>query len=294
MAEEPVHSVSVDCECPSEEMEIRQGDILIQYSIGRPVPSKLHAVINADCDLAQDKTGGHIAMLKIVPFREYVRVNWAQRKLKRSLDRKIDQLASSIEKGRVQKDPAVLPISREALVDWLKKATSLEIAKSVYDDDGPKLRLHKLVEGTKLAMECAEDMASDPFSRLARMRCVETGGASQTEIAKLTQSAAQELARLPDDVFFIAEIPGIQGMGHAVLLRSMVTADLACVTTKFSDAKMLLPEAHCRIARLKPAYKYGLAQQFSLMYARIGLPDDHSAAHHLVLETLSSTLDEKK
>ncbi len=66
---------------PDPTSPVRQGDVLINRLPGADRIEETCIVITADCDISKGKFGRHLACLRVVRLHDYIKTNWASKKL---------------------------------------------------------------------------------------------------------------------------------------------------------------------------------------------------------------------
>jgi hypothetical protein len=90
---------------------VRQGDLLLARDPKSGRIEDLCTVITADCDIAHQKFGKQLACLRVASLRDYLRTDWAERKLRRSFDTETEKIRAQVQKWNSQRDSNAGPLS---------------------------------------------------------------------------------------------------------------------------------------------------------------------------------------
>lgn len=266
-----------ETESVSQKEPRAQGDIIrFEWPESSPGPA-LGVIINADCDLAQGRTDGVLAILPIYPFDDYIAKFWAPGH--------VDGMAASTTKAVLE---AIEADDEVALHTWLRDSGSKHVAES-------------LVASTKLKKKQSDKLELD-LAKLAI--CLESDTAYITRFQTLcraesnpekyahTQITAAKKA-LGDGHFFISDLVGHPSVGFVIRLRRIYTLPeqdvFLATSTQRSTNDAGRPTA-VRIARLTELYRLKVVQVFAQQYSRIGLPDEISALSALAIDDLVANL----
>jgi len=272
----------LEWEVPTNEVPIRQGDLLIKNDGVALKNNDACIVITADCDIARDKHQGAIAALRIISFADYVRHQWARSAYDSTVDRDLPELTNSFNQQRKLSDSPPAEISKEALATWLERETPEKICESISDG---KCREKAILVAKKVRVLLGLDDSlsiNAPFDRVLAYLAIKDGLSQPDARALLLKKARSGLSSLPADIFFLNQIPSEKSSSHLVLLRELIPIDPSLATASPNQARV--KKGYLRIGRLKPPYKYALSQQFGLMFSRVGLPDPYETSKRQFLK----------
>jgi len=260
--------------------ELKQGDILrVECADGKLQVPGLGVVINADCDLAHNKTDGVLAYLAVYTFRDYLDAFWAPahiEQIKANLTAKILEAVCDTDASAANLHEMVRSVPVGDLARDLEQAAR---------NNGKKLpNSEELV--AKLAITVrSEDQPLERFKKLC--------GAERTPEQYARKQITEARRALGDGNFFVSDIVDEQNVGFVVRLRRIWTIPLtACFTS------MAAQRAHgtthgttaYRVGRFTSLYKFKLMQLFAHQYSRIGLPDEVTALSQLAIDDLVQAL----
>ncbi|UVL32980.1 hypothetical protein LOY43_18610 [Pseudomonas sp. B21-041] len=252
---------------------LRQGDIIKLYG---ELNSKYGVIVNADCDLANDKIDGHIAYVPIYSFPDFIERFWAgdqiqsikkqcQNELRRFLKTQpeVNDLMSWL--GQESVDSVILQISGHLA---LKPKESGELEKIIR-------KLNACLQGTTL--KCLTDIYS-----------------LEKNPEKYTSTQLSSLkSNLGEGHLMISCIVGIEGLGFVMRMKRVFSL---CKELCFrSSAEHLIKSSEdtvsaVRVARLTSTYKYKAAQIFAQNFTRIGLSDEVSRLNDLAIMDIVENL----
>ncbi len=260
----------------------RQGDIFrIEYPNGAAAGPTLGLVINADCDLANEKTDGVIAYLPIYTFREYFDGFWAGTYL-----HEVAAVAARKVLDIVQADDA----EAEDLQKWLLSTSTERVMAKIATLEHVKNSQHAELEGHLRRMRTCVDKDRSPLERFGALCQLDKNPA----LAVKKQIVAAKKA-MGDGHFFISDLVGHAEVGFVIRMRRIYTIpeDLYFTSVasqrSLSDGKSITAT---RFARLTPLYRFKIAQLFAHQYSRIGLPDEITGLSELAIDLLVSHISQ--
>lgn len=102
---------------------------------------------------------------------------------------------------------------------------------------------------------------------------------------------------LPLDMFYVSSVPDEPGIGFIAKLRALSFIPFDCSFTSMDAAKDV-DNSFVRVGRLTPTFRHALAQQFGMLFARIGMPKDYevdrNAAFALIADQITAEMGEKQ
>ncbi|SAL06796.1 hypothetical protein AWB78_08252 [Caballeronia calidae] len=262
--------------CPVQE-PLRQGDILkIEPSGSSPWPFSLAAIINADCDMANGKHDGVIALLPIYRFTEYLQTFWLPNFIANQIE-----IASKTIRESCEIDESNIG----ELINWidsLDQHKSFDIEKFVSRFELNRKsaqsvtvaiqRLTSAIIGRRsMSLACVRDLAPNPEDCDKYL-------AGQVSDAKKS---------LGDGHFFVTDLKGDNGVGFVIRMRRIYSIDARRCFVSFStlqSSKGSTKTSAFRLSRFTPHYKFKLAQIFAQQYSRIGLPNELTALSSLAVD----------
>ncbi len=269
----------------SDQDDLRQGDIIKGTSeAGIPLYG---VILTADCDIAQNKSGGKITWLEIVSVRRYIEEYWSVEQLDK-LSEKYGRVVRELLNSRIRKiDAKLVPLQQNSLADWLKSSEPEEIARQVYggEKSADLDRVKRLLIG--LSFSFGFNGPPRPFEKLtAAWDLFNIDVTKRREaIASLFKSSGGF-----QDYFLLPELPGIVGYGYVVLLRSISTLGMNEVYVNEIDARINnSPDAFFRLGRLHDGIRFAIAQKMAFLFSRIGMPTSYEEACEV---SLNITIEE--
>lgn len=265
----------------SPEIDVRQGDLLIERDASTGGIKSALLVMTADCDISKGKFGSHLAALRITPLTDYVTSNWAESKLNKKIFDQSSQLHQAIKKhhGLLVKGPSGL--TPDALVGWIKQESAVEICAALELGEKDTKKISKSISNFSAAILHTRD-GETPLERLARINSVYNDSDIGVELNKLVGQAQNE--EFPDDIFILSGIPDVSAQGGAVMLRELVGVPLD--TIKYRLSEVTAESNMLRTYRLIPHIKYAISQSFGSLYSRIGLSREYEAHKKATIQNL--------
>lgn len=281
---------TTECEIPSSEEPIRQGDIFSwRDSSSSDLVSKTAVVLTADCDIAWGKSADFYSIAPVVPLKEYISRVWAEKKLQKFRIHHLRKISDLIHAERVRKDASSMKLSQSAVERWVEYDTAEAILGALGVSEGKEsTELNKAIAIGKACLASSGDNDT-PLNGLANIAAMEANSSPQKELLKLTKAAQGELVRPPHDLFLISDIPGQRDIGYVVLLRLMTTVAIKNLTAS-TGAWRADRALGLRVGRLKATYKYALTQQLGILFSRIGMPEEYEEAQALAVELVCNGL----
>lgn len=279
-----------DCEQVSDGSPIRQGDVLKRIALD--CVATLSVVVTADCDIANNKLGNAgLACVELVTLRDFMLREHADSLATRQISKRTAKLAEWINNYRLKLDSTLLPLSEKGIGEWISKSVVDEIALALQVTSEDKL-VYLRREIDSLTAAKRHLASEDSFSGLDALRAVQVKQTSRAEQLK-SLFGSLDPRSLPLDIFFVSTIPGETGMGFLAKLRvmSFIPAH-QCFTSMAAAREHNL--AFLRVGRLGHTFRHGLAQQFGMLFARIGYPaayeNDRDTAFTVIAEDIATEL----
>jgi hypothetical protein len=264
----------------SDEKELRQGDILLLDGFGSaPASPSYGIIINADCDLANGKTDGVIAILPVYTFERYLEAFWIPNHLRGELQKVVQATLKLCKIPESESD---------ALILWLKETNHLEASAALIETHGLVVAKHaELHELCRLVAMLLSQPGFHGFEGYCRTQ------KDPKAYARKHLDAAKKA--MGEGHFFLSEIAGQPGIGFVVRMRRIISLAEANCFKSLPDLRSNTSQdikAGARVARLSPTYQYRVAQLFAYQYSRIGLPDEVTALSTLAIEELVARIGE--
>src|SRR5690606_23550739 len=101
---------------------------------------------------------------------------------------------------------------------------------------------------------------------------------------------------LPLDMFYISSVPGEPEVGFIATLRALSFIPFDRSFTSLDSAKDV-ENSFVRVGRMTPTFRHALAQQFGMLFSRIGMPEDYEedrdTAFGLIADQIIAEMEEK-
>ncbi|MBW7849789.1 MAG: hypothetical protein H3C38_04750 [Rhodospirillales bacterium] len=269
--------MDVPFEIPSCEETLLQGDIIQWHRPRDNSPGESFGiVINADCDIFNDKAGAFLTYIPLLSLSEYMNCIWSPQLLDDIMSKKISEINSYI----------CTCLSVDAIRELALSEDNDSALVSLAGNPQKVPQLRKLLGqfGIILKAKFAGHQKGF-FLTLCEVR------------AKLTEKPVGEATTLmqnqfrghlgdrnQNDCFFLSHVPGLENRGFAAAIRYFRTIHANQIVK--SKAEWYSAESKAlRIGRLKPVLKYALSQKFSSLFLRIGLPKEYEATQKSIIST---------
>lgn len=258
----------MDCQFVGAEQPLRQGDILKRISNDA---SAYRVVVTADCDIAQNKgVDKGVACAEVVRLRDYLTGPFAIQLLRKKYDWAKRELSKWIQAQWRRHSPGA-GLDPKAVDRWLDVAPVEEIEATLQVEPQPEDgMLRRLLRAIQAANECFKkphfDEIIECLQEFQDRKPADPVGFLKSQLTRLQPS------QLPDDLFFISELPGEDGLGYLASLRNLSFIDRSEIVSTVPEARSR-GIAYVRIGRLAPTFKHGMAQQLGILYSRIGYPE---------------------
>lgn len=267
-----------ETELPQHDSKFRQGDIIRLYGEKN---SKYGVIINADCDLANNKTDGYIAYVPIYSFSDFIERFWSGDQLQ-TIKKQCENDLMRFFKTRAEIDDLSSWLGQDSVNNVMEKlASHLDLKpKEIADLDKLTRKLHACMQGATL--KCLTDVYS-----------------LEKNPEKYTSTQLSSLkSNLGEGHLMISSIVGVEELGFVMRMKRVLSiCQELCFRT---SAEHLIKSSEdtvsaVRIARLASTYKYKAAQVFAQNFTRIGLSDEVSRLNDLaildIVENLRKTVD---
>lgn len=266
-----------ETELVPHDSKFRQGDIMKLFG---DIHADYGVIINADCDLANDKIDGFIAYVPLYTFKDYIERFWSSdqikvitKQCKKDLGRfftkesEIEELASWLNQGGV-----------DEVVSQLVPHTGLK-AKEQASLEKIIRKLHACLQGSSLkCLTAIYSLESDPEKH------------TQNQLASLKSN-------LGEGHLMISSVAGISDLGFVMRTKRVFSIDQALCFKSMAEHLLKSKDddavAAVRVARLASTYKYKAAQIFAQSFSRIGLSDEITRLNDLAIMEIVENLRKK-
>lgn len=284
-----------DCEHVDDALPVRQGDVLKRVrGEGR---ISLAIVVTADCDIANEKFGeAGLACVQLDLLADHVLGEHARSLAQGQLKKRFEKATEWINKRWSQKDPENVALSEEHVRAWILASTPEEIeAELSLPVDDKK----SFIKRERSALQRAQnfiDAPADRYAAIDALCALQAQTTSRSAQLKLVFGALNS-KDLPLDLFYVSSVPGEVGLGFVAKLRALTFIPFDRTFTSMDAAKDA-ENSFLRVGRLGPTFRHALAQQFGMLFARIGMPKtyelDRDAAFELIADQIKSEMGEQQ
>jgi hypothetical protein len=175
-------------------------------------------------------------------------------------------------------------LTEEVVMAWLVREEPEGICQALKI---PESQQKKFMAAVSIYSQAFRGLAGDGGSSLSRYVKFYSVIKSKKQGDVLREAISQAQGEtLPDDVFFLPCIPGMEERGAVVLLREIMGIPYASIRYRLSEVDS--HEYYLRSARLKPEIKYALSQAFGSLYSKIGLSAEYEARRKSAIAKISS------
>ncbi len=262
-----------------DEQDFAQGDILLLDGFGQTSTAPSYGiVINADCDLANNKTDGVVAILPVYTFERYLEAFW----IPNHLDAELAKCVQS-----ALKICGIPEAEGEALALWLREADHLTASSALIATHQLPTNKHRELHDTCRAISL---LLSHQGFRAFQQFC-QTQKDPRAYARKQLDAARKSMG---EGHFFLSEIAGQPEIGFVVRMRRILSLDAEDCFRNVANLRASTSGSQktgARIARLSPAFKYRVSQLFAYQFSRIGLPDEVTALSALAIDDLVARIE---
>lgn len=283
-----------DCEHVDAALPVRQGDVLKR--IRGDGPASLAVVITADCDIANEKFGdAGLACVQLILLADHVLGEHARAAAQRQLKKRFEKATEWVNKRWLQKHPENVALSEERVQDWILTSAPEEIEAELNEPAQVKT---SFLKKESMALRAAKKFIDSPVDRYSSIDAL-CALSQTTDISrsKHLKSLFGNLnpKELPLDMFYVSSVPGESDIGYIAKLRALSFIPFNRTFTSMDAAKDV-ESSFVRVGRLAPTFRHALAQQFGMLFSRIGMPKDYEvdrdAAFALITDQIVSEMGE--
>jgi len=279
-----------DCERVDAAEPVRQGDVLKR--VRGDGKSNLVIVVTADCDIANGKYGeAGLACVQLDLLADHVLGEHARDLALGALKKRFEAAAEWVNKRWRDKSPDNSELSLARVQAWILASPPEEIeAELDLPVDDHKSFLKRECAALKEAQHFV-DAPTDRYSAidaLCRLQAKARSAQLKTVFGTLNPKD------LPLDLFYVSSVPDVPGLAFVAKLRALTFIPFERSFTSLDAAKDV-DNSFVRVGRLAPTFRHALAQQFGMLFARIGMPKkfevDRNAAFGLIAEQITTELE---
>lgn len=282
-----------DCEHVDAALPIRQGDVLKRVRGDGHIT--LAIVVTADCDIANEKFGeAGLACVQLVFLADHVLGEHARSLAQGQLKKRFEKAAEWVNKRWINKDSQNVALTEERVQAWILASTPEEIeAELNLPVDDNKSFIKRESAALKKAQNLIDNQA-DRYSAIDAL-CALQAQTTSRSIQLKSVFGTLNPKDLPLDLFYVSSVPGEPGLGFVAKLRALTFVPFERSFTSMEAAKDV-DNSFVRVGRLAPTFRHSLAQQFGMLFARIGMPKayelDRDAAFGLIADQLKSEMEQ--
>lgn len=279
-----------DCEYVDAALPIRQGDVLKR--VRGDNPTALFIVVTADCDIANEKFGdAGLVCVQLTLLADHVLGEHARTSVQRQLRKRFVKVAEWINQRWLQKSPENVALSYERVQAWVLRSEPEEIGAELGESVDEKSFLKLECTALRTATRLIENPV-DRYSGIDAMCALRTKTSTRSEQLK-TLFGSLNPKDLPLDMFYVSGVPGEPDVGFIAKLRALSFIPFDRSFTSLDAAKDV-ENSFVRVGRLTPTFRHALAQQFGMLFSRIGMPKeyevDRDAAFVLIAEQITAEM----
>lgn len=258
------------CTDSYDDLDVLQGDIF--KKINPEGEDELFIIISADCDIANNKLGkSGLTCLSILSLDNYFFNEHCAIKHQKQIETKLNSLIELVNDHWISLSTTHKKIDGKNIINWIKEEdidTILSALKVDKKDTITKIKtLYDIIKRYtthKDTKECKDIELLTIINGKNHSAPMDSKAIIRKYMGELSKSPSQ-------DLFFIPSIPTLDDIGYVVKLRSLFFMSTEHCFTSSSKAKSS-PLSYIRIGRLTPTFKHALAQQFGILFSRIGFP----------------------
>jgi hypothetical protein len=272
---------------------LRQGDAF-RWVHQIPPWQSVGILVTADCDLLS-KQKPFINYVPLIGLSDYLTLFLARAEMGKQAGLWLNDLHARIETLRRKYRPDSEPFTREVVEAELimrRSANDILTTLGVTSQDDANRFLTKAERQLPILQSISsirgDDLRTlrDAMTTWCNLLEVNVGTRDQAK-EKLAEKVRSHLSSLPDDVFFVSDIPGDDvRSGHMAMLRYIREIKHDRLFQSPGECRLRGGDAY-RVARLAPRFLYHMTRKLAAIFSDIGLPDeyDHNrvALGHLVV-----------
>lgn len=268
---------------PDSETPVRQGDILISRDHKTGVIESTFIVITADCDISKEKFGSQIAALRIISHDQYLLNIWGEKKLNKAVKDEKSKLHGQILKWHSKLIGKESTLTEDAVLDWLIREGGALMVSALKVSGENSEKVAKSLSNTYNAFKLLENPDLSDLEKFVQFKAFSEN--KNPEIVRSTTVSSAQNEALPDDTFFLPELPENLGQGAVIMLREIIGITSKNIYVKATEATS--SKDFLRIARLKPEVKYAVSQAFGSLYSRIGMSSEYETRRRVAIQGIT-------
>jgi len=279
-----------DCVHVDVALPLRQGDVLKR--VRGDGPAMLAVVVTADCDIANEKFGeAGLACVQLDLLANHVLGEHARGLAQGQLKKRFEKAAEWVNNRWREKNPENEPLSEERVQAWILASTPEEIEAELNLPVDDKKSFIKRESSALTAAQKLIDTPTDRFSSIDAL-CTLKGESRSVLLKSLFGTLNPK--NLPLDLFYVSSVPGEPDLGFVAKLRALTFIPFDRTFTSMDAAKDV-ENSFVRVGRLEPTFRHALAQQFGMLFARIGMPKqyemDRDAAFGMIADQIKADME---
>ncbi len=268
---------------PDTDVPVRQGDMLIRRDPKNGNIEETYIIITADCDISKKKFGAQLAGLRVISHDHYLSVIWGEKKLSKAVKDEREKTRDQIAKWHSILINNKSTITEDAAVEWLLREGPDKIIESLSIPADKKSKVQRSLSASYNAFKIldSESLETD-LQKFIHFKA-NSEEKEFSAVLNTTVNSAQ-LESLPDDTFFIPELPA-SGQSAIIMLREIIGLPPELIRYKAPEANAR--QHLLRVARLKPEIKYAVSQAFGSLYSRIGMSAEYEARRKTAIQKIN-------
>lgn len=229
----------------------------------RPYDCATAIVLTADCDLAENKHYGRLLMCPVVPIKDYLKDEWAKRRLQKTSRVAGDKIRCELKKITILEGDGDIS---DGVIDAISESVeAMESALSGMNSVPAKLK-DDLLRHVRVRVEC-EKFTGNFFQALVCSTKERDSSDDEKATKKIWDDFRSEMKSDSTDVVVVPDELKGENAASVVLLRCPFSLMISEVSSARDSLKSVT-----RIGRLCLPVKYLVAQKFGFLFSRFGMP----------------------
>ncbi|MEJ2853574.1 MULTISPECIES: hypothetical protein [unclassified Saccharothrix] len=261
-------------ECvPIDGVALRQGDVIRALGQTDDIFGALGVLITADCDIAHAKHGGLLTYVPLLRLADYLDRLFLPKKVDGVLGALGDQLVNKVHALRRSVSPDAPRLTEDRVLQWVGQVDPTEVVSSLCVAPGrPREDFIEAAESYRRLQKVATGSLTDKIAAFVEATVLLARAKSPADAHKrLLAEVGDFVGRLPGDALLVNRLDEQMSEGYVAYLR--LPREIRDWQIARTPTRISVEHTMERFARIGPPYIYQLTQQFSAVFASIGLPE---------------------
>ncbi|MCP9271104.1 hypothetical protein [Mycolicibacterium arenosum] len=254
--------------------DLRQGDVIRPVNATSDHWEGPAIVITADCDLANNKHGGRISCVPVLPLSVYLHLFYLPPRLQRLQLATRSRAGDLVRTHQKQLPEYDEPISDDRVISWVAETSAQAVATTFSMTKENTAALGAYASSYFRLERSVREKFMDAAEALIESQVLLGHHKSESNSRRaFGKDLRSFLASLPGDAMFLNSLSTDLNQGYVCYLRVLREVSIHEIATRAIMRPFNVKFE--RVSRLRAPYVYALSQRLGNVFSAIGLPEEY-------------------